>query len=95
MAGQNKMKTREDLVKEIKDCGQSIIDNAESILGDERYLIKVAVQFVVQRNSDSMATIVTSKEFIPEAVIEDLSKESKTKKSPAKKTTKTKKKGDK
>lgn len=94
MAGQNKMKTREDLVKEIKDCGQSIIDNAESILGNERYLIKVAVQFVVQRNSDSMATIVTSKEFIPEAVIEDLSKESKPKKkSPAKKTTK--KKGDK
>ena len=94
MAGQNKMKTREDLVKEIKDCGQSIIDNAESILGNERYLIKVAVQFVVQRNSDSMATIVTSKEFIPEAVIEDLSKESKPKKIPSKENYK-KKKGDK
>ena len=30
--------SRNELIDQIKHCGQSIIDNAESILGNERYL---------------------------------------------------------
>ena len=33
--------SRNELIDQIKHCGQSIIDNAESILGNERYLRKV------------------------------------------------------
>lgn len=98
MAGENKIKTREDLVEEVKKCGQSIIDNADSIIGNEKYFLKTIVQFVVQRNADGLATIQTSREFIPEAMIDELGKEkpkTTTKKSTVKKTTKTNKKGGK
>lgn len=88
MDGQKQIKTKEDLVQEVKNCGESIIKNADSIVGDERYFLKAIVQFVVQRNADGLATVQISREFIPENVIEQISKEEKPKKA-AKTTTKT------
>lgn len=34
----NDMSSREEMIQRIKDCGQYIMDNAESILGDEKYI---------------------------------------------------------
>ena len=33
----------EELIQNIKDCGQSLIDNAESIVGDYEYLGEVKI----------------------------------------------------
>ena len=75
MAEGRKIKTREDLVQEIKNCGESIIKNADSIVGNERYFLKAIVQFVIQRDSNGIATVQINREFIPENVIEDIGKE--------------------
>lgn len=64
-------KTYDELVKELKDAGQSIIDNAESILGNERYFCDVGVNFVVKRLKDETPFIHIVREFIPEKQIED------------------------
>lgn len=93
MAEQKQIKTREDLINDVRICGQSIINNAENIVGDERYFLKGIIQFIIQRNDNSIPTIQISREFVPEQYIENIGKE-KPKKSPEKKTTKTNKKGD-
>ena len=66
------MYTYEELLNQIKHCGQSIIDNAESILGNERYFTSVTVTFDVFRNVNFMPEIEVKRRFIPELEIEDL-----------------------
>lgn len=68
---QRKIKTYEELIKQIKDAGQSIIDNAESILGNERYFIDVHVNFVVSRDFSQIPQLEINRHFIPEKEIED------------------------
>lgn len=41
------VKNREELVEEIKLCGKSIIENAESIVGNEAYLGSLQVTIYV------------------------------------------------
>lgn len=38
MAEKVKDNYKEEMIQRIKDCGQYLIDNAEIILGDEKYL---------------------------------------------------------
>lgn len=68
---QNKMMyTYEELLDQIKHCGQSIIDNAENILGNERYFTGVTVTFDIFRDADSIPEIEIKRKFIPELQIE-------------------------
>ena len=66
------MYTYEELLNQIKHCGQSIIDNAESILGNERYFTSVTVTFDVFRNVNFIPEIEVKRRFTPELEIEDL-----------------------
>ena len=68
---QKNMKTYNELIKQIKDAGQAIIDNAESILGNERYFMDVHVNFVISRDFDQVPHIEINRHFIPEKQIED------------------------
>lgn len=65
-----KIKTKAELVEEIKAAGLSIIQNAESILGDEKYFLNTIVSFKIERSKDSVSTVHVHREFIPEANIE-------------------------
>lgn len=72
MSNNRKMYTREELIDQIKHCGQSIIDNAEGILGDERYFESMTIIFDINRNRNCIPDIQIQRRFIPELEIEDL-----------------------
>ena len=64
--------SRNELIDQIKHCGQSIIDNAESILGNERYFESITIIFDINRNKNCIPDIQIQRRFIPELEIEDL-----------------------
>ena len=72
MSNNRKMYTREELIEQIKHCGQSIIDNAESILGNERYFESITIIFDINRNKNCIPDIQVQRRFVPELEIEDL-----------------------
>lgn len=70
---------RKELIQRIKDCGQSIIDNAEKIYGDYEYSLGLTIichPFGDIINQDA-PRIVIEREFTPEKFIERLICESK------------------
>ena len=66
------MYTYEELLDQIKHCGQSIIDNAESILGNEKYFESITIIFDINRNRNCIPDIQIQRRFRPELEIEDL-----------------------
>lgn len=60
--------TKEQRIQQIKDCGQSIIDNAESIYGDYKYPTDLKITIDLPCNQHP--TIQTVKSFVPEQLIE-------------------------
>jgi hypothetical protein len=62
---------REDFVQHVKDCGQSIIDNAEKIINDFQYSCN-GVRIEIQIDSESVPTISVIKNFYPEMFIENI-----------------------
>lgn len=67
----NNLYSREELLTQIRNCGQSIIDNAESILGDERYFMRVNVSFDILRLRAEIPILEIKREFTPEKEFED------------------------
>lgn len=61
---------RKRRIQELKDCGQSIIDNAERIIGDFKYPISVKVEIVMEANA--VTTIQCMRSFAPEHFVERL-----------------------
>ena len=62
-------RTKEELIQNIKDCGQSLIDNAENIVGNYKYLGNIIITcFPCDR--DEVAHIEVTNEFLPEGYIE-------------------------
>lgn len=57
-----------NLVQNIKDCGQAMVDNAERIANDYRYLKGLIITCYVDRREE-YPFIEVSSEFIPENVI--------------------------
>lgn len=60
---------KQEMIQRIKDCGQFIIDNAEAIVGDEKYIkdLYLTCNFF----DDSDAPYVTiNKDVIPDNFIE-------------------------
>ena len=64
--------SRNELIDQIKHCGQSIIDNAESILGNERYFESITVIFDINRDRNLMPDIQIQRRFIQESEIENI-----------------------
>lgn len=61
--------SREELIQNIKDCGQSLIDNAERISNDYKYLSDITIECYVSKRDQSPYISVTT-EFIPENFFE-------------------------
>ena len=60
--------SREERIQQIKDCGQSLIDNAESIVADFRYPggMKVTIDIAINK----IPTITAERCFYAESFID-------------------------
>lgn len=61
--------SHEERLKQIKQAGQSIIDNAESILGTESYRNDLII--TVKLLCHQVPEIIVKRTFIPEGVIDE------------------------
>ena len=60
---------KEEIIQNIKDCGQSLIDNAEKIVSDYKYAKGFTITcYVDERNEAPYISVDVS--FIPENTIE-------------------------
>lgn len=69
------IKSREELIEDIINAGKSIINNADSILGNEKYFLNCKVTFTIDRNINNIPTISVQREFIPEDNIDKIAME--------------------
>lgn len=63
------IKAREELIRNIKDCGQSLIDNAEKIANGYKYHADLTITCYPTMR-DECPSIVVETKFIPEKIIE-------------------------
>lgn len=65
---------REDIIQNIKDCGQSLIDNAEKIVADYDYRCSgISITCYVDE-ADRAPSISFNTEFVPENWVKRLEK---------------------
>lgn len=69
------IKSREELIEDIINAGKSIINNADSILGNEKYFLNCKVTFIIDRNINNIPTISVQREFVPEDNIDKIAME--------------------
>lgn len=60
---------KEELIQNIKDCGQSLIDNAEKMIGGYEYPTNLIITCYVDER-DGAPYISVDRHFIPENFIE-------------------------
>lgn len=68
-----RVKYKEELIEHIKACGQSIIDNAEKIVGDYKFDTGTYIELHVE-DCGKTPYISVTKDFIPEKIIENIDK---------------------
>ena len=61
--------TREERIQQIKDCGQSIIDKAESIYGDYGYPTNLTITITMETRD--LPTITVNREFYSKIMIDN------------------------
>lgn len=59
----------EDLIRKIRAAGESLIKNAESIVGTEKYIADLRITVDVDA-TDEMPSINISRSFVPERCVE-------------------------
>ena len=63
------MNSREEIIQNIKDCGQSLIDNAEEMVGNHKFLTDITITcYVSERYYPPYINVST--DFLPENFIE-------------------------
>lgn len=62
----------EEQVMRIREVGESLIKNAESLAGCEKYL--TSVDILIRINKDGVPAITVTREFTPEKTVERLGK---------------------
>ena len=61
--------TNEMIIQNIKDCGQSLIDNAEKIANDFKYHADLTIT-CYPCGRDQVPCIIVETEFVPEKIVE-------------------------
>lgn len=69
VAEENKNR-REEMIEKIKACGQYIVDNAESILGKEKYITDLYVTCNFYDRSEAPYVSIT-KDVVPDSYVEN------------------------
>lgn len=59
----------EDLIRKVRAAGESLIKNAESIVGTEKYIADLRITVDIDA-TDEVPTIDISRSFIPERCVE-------------------------
>lgn len=62
--------TNEEVIQNIKDCGQSIIDNAEKIATEYKYRLQGLTITCHVNERDSSPYIEVNTSFLPEKLVE-------------------------
>lgn len=65
---------REELIQNIKDCGQSLIDNAENIANNYKFMSRLTITCYVDQ-SETTPYIIIDTDFVPEKFVERVYKE--------------------
>ena len=65
-----KQSIRNELIQRIKYCGQYIVDNAETILGEEKYIVNLYLTCNFFDRSE-VPYITVNKDIIPDGFIEE------------------------
>ena len=60
---------REDSIRNVRYIGESLIKNAESIVGTEDYVRRIKIQAYIERGL--IPHIEVSKEFLPERTVKE------------------------
>lgn len=63
---------KEDIIKNIKHCGQALIDNAENIANNYKYMSNLTITCYPAKR-DYIPYISVDTDFIPEGIIEGTS----------------------
>ena len=66
-----KTKTHEEMIRQVREAGESLIKNAESIVGSEEFLQSIDITVYINP-VERIPSINVSKEFLPERYIERL-----------------------
>ena len=61
MTVESKENRREEIIRRMKGCGQYLIDNAETILGEEKYMKEL---YVTYSSFDRYARIICKLQFL-------------------------------
>lgn len=69
VAEENKNR-REEMIERIKACGQYIVDNAESILGTEKYITDLYVTCNFYDRSEAPYVSI-AKDVVPDSYVEN------------------------
>lgn len=75
MAQKRNLWTREEMIEQIKDCGEAIVRNADSLLGNEKYFMDLTVQFTIKRLRDEDPVVTVQRNFIPNRQIDTYEKQ--------------------
>lgn len=62
---------REDVIRQVRAIGESLIKNAESIVGTEKHLTGIYIQ--AELKPDAIPSIDISRTFLPEKYIKEVS----------------------
>ena len=64
------LKDKEFYIKRVKDAGESLIKNAESIVGNEKYFYDLQIIIDLGIINDEIPNIEVRRQFYPEKTIE-------------------------
>jgi len=62
--------TQEEFVRRIRACGQAIVDHAEDIANNYRYLTDLTVSFNMDLDESYLPRIDVTSTFLPEGVVD-------------------------
>lgn len=64
-----KNKTHEEMIRQVREAGESLIKNAESIVGSEEFLVDGMTVTVSINIREQAPTIEVRREFLPEMYV--------------------------
>lgn len=60
---------KQEMIQRIKDCGQYIVDNAEAIVGDDKYIKDLYLTCYFHDETDP-PYVAVNKDVVPESFVE-------------------------
>lgn len=62
--------SKEELARQVREAGESLIKNAEDLVGDIKYVTDFSININFDMSDTTLAEIVVIRSFIPEKTVE-------------------------